>query len=229
MENPEACLQALVGWIRRTTDFENGRGVLVPISGGSDSALCFRLCALALPRERVFGAYVGAHLRCRAWFEEVGTVRLLAAPEGSAHIEAQRWAMMLSQSLEVRGWLVGTRNRTEETLGTYSLASRMATYLPLANLWKSEVMELAEYAGVPEEVLQSSRRADPACGRPQEIADIPFEMVDRFLQVQVGERPPDDLTAIPTAVQEYLYRLYRRNRFKVHLPLRPPPDIQDTE
>ena len=129
---------------------------------------------------------------------------------------------MLSQSLEVRGWLVGSRNRTEEVLGTYSLASRIATYLPLAHLWKSEVMRLARYVGVPDEILQSSRRADPACGRPQEMADIPFEMVDLFLQVMIGEQPVSQLATMPLAQREYIQRVYDRNRFKLSLPLRPP-------
>jgi NH3-dependent NAD+ synthetase len=128
---------------------------------------------------------------------------------------------MLSEALTVRGWLVGTRNRTEEVLGTYSLASRVATYLPLAGLWKSEVMELAEAVGVPREVLDSSRRADPSCGRPQELADIPFASIDLFLQVRTGERPEADLAGIPTDVLAYLDMVYSRNRFKGGLPLRP--------
>jgi len=222
MENTEASLSTIIDWIRRTTDVAGGRGALVPISGGSDSALCFWLCAQALPRGRAVAAYVGTQLRCLEWFEQVGVVRMLPHPPDSAHIEAQRWALMLSQALEVRGWLVGTRNRTEDILGTYSLASRIATYLPLANLWKSDVMKLAQVAGIPDEIIQSSRRADPACGRPQEIADIPFEMVDLFLRTQVGERPSTDLAVLPTAHLEYLTSIYNRNRFKEGLPLRPP-------
>ena len=218
----EARLNSIIGWIRRTTDVVAGRGAFIPISGGSDSALCFWLCAQALPRANTTAAYVGTELRCREWFEQIGTVIMLPVPPGDAHIEAQRWALMLSQSLKFRGWLVGTRNRTEEVLGTYSLASRIATYLPLANMWKSEVMQLAQYVGVPNEIIQSSRRADPACGRPQEIADIPFETVDLFLQIQVGELPMADLERIPASQRAYLESVYKRNRFKVDLPLRPP-------
>jgi lincosamide nucleotidyltransferase A/C/D/E len=102
------------------------------------------------------------------------------------------------------------------------LASRVATYLPLAGLWKSEVMELAAVVGVPVEVLASSRRADPECGRPQEMADIPFETVDGFLQVRVGEWPESDLAGLPAAAIAYLDSVYRRNGFKAGLPLRGP-------
>ena len=100
-------------------------------------------------------------------------VRFVEAPDATPqHVEAARWALMLSLSLEVRGWLVGTRNRTEEELGTFSLASRVATFLPLAGLWKSEVMAACAHVGVPGEILESSRRADPSCGRPQEMVDL---------------------------------------------------------
>ena len=52
-------------------------------------------------------------------------------------------------------------------------------------------MALCKAAGVPNEVIASSRRADPKCGRPRTMAAIPFERVDRFLEVvQVPPEPP---------------------------------------
>jgi NH3-dependent NAD+ synthetase len=214
-----ATLRSIIEWIRTSTD--PARGALVPVSGGSDSALCFWLCAQALPG-RASAAFVGENLRCREWFEGVGPVRYLPNPPIQEHIEAQRWALMLGRALEVRGWLVGTRNRTEEELGTYSLASRVATLLPLAGVWKSDVMKLCERVGVPAEVLASSRRADPSCGRPTEMADIPFEHVDLFLQVRAGESPEEHLRELSELVAAYLDSLYQRNRFKGSLPLRGP-------
>lgn len=218
----DARLKHIIDWIRENTDVAAGRGALVPVSGGSDSALGFWLCAQALPPGRAIGAFVGTDLRCRRWFEQLGPLRMLPEPQVTSHIETTRWAMMLSLSLEVRGWLVGTRNRTEDVFGTYSLASRVATLLPLAGLWKSEVMQLAASVGVPEEILSSSRRADPVCGRPQAMADIPFEFVDRFLQVRLGECPASELESIAPTTIEYLESVYRRNRFKQGLPLTAP-------
>lgn len=218
----DARLQTIITWIREHTDVAAGRGALIPISGGSDSALGFWLCAQALPAGRAIGAFVGTELRCRSWFEQLGPVRLLPEPPLTRHVETTRWALMLSLSLDVRGWLVGTRNRTEDVFGTYSLASRVATLLPLAGLWKSEVMELAARVGVPEEILESSRRADPSCGRPQTMADIPFATVDRFLQVRLGERAASELESIAPTTVEYLDSVYRRNRFKQTLPLSAP-------
>jgi NH3-dependent NAD+ synthetase len=215
-------LTEIIEWVRRTTNGNECQGLFVPVSGGSDSALCFWICTRALPPGRVVGAYFGANLRCRHWFEQLGPVRFLPAPPPEMHPEAARWASALSLSLATRGWLVGTRNRTEEVLGAYSLASRVATYFPLAGLWKTEVMETARAVGVPDEVLASSQRADPICGRPLEMAEIPFEIVDRFLRARIGERPMSDLQGLPELTLAYLDSVYTRNQFKKGLPLRAP-------
>lgn len=222
MATIDARLQNIIHWIRQTTDNESGRGVLVPISGGSDSALCFWLCTQALPRERVFGAYVGEGLPCKEWLENTGNISYLPKPEESKNPEIERWALLLSYSLRIRSWLTGTRNRTEDVLGTYSLASRVATYLPLVTLWKSEVMELAKEVGIPTEILQSSKRADPSCGRPQEMADIPFSTVDNFLKWKIAEGTADALKEVDSRVLDYLEAIYERYRFKSELPMRPP-------
>lgn len=217
-------LTDVIDWIRRTVEPATGRGALVPVSGGSDSALCFWLCAMALPPGRAIALYVGSSLRCREWFDSVGTVHTLEEPPRGADVdhEVLRWAMTITHARGHRGWVTGSRNRTEDVFGTYSLASRVCTLFPLAGLWKSEVMELCTAVGVPEEITQSSRQADPPCGRPQAMADIPFSQVDLFLQTKVGERPERELLQLEETQLKYLESVYERNQFKRKLPFRPP-------
>jgi hypothetical protein len=83
-------------------------------------------------------------------------------------------------------------------------------------------MALCGEVGVPEEILASSRRADPECGRPEELAEISFHLVDLFLQVREGERPVEDLAILREAQLGYLDGIYGYNQFKKRLPLRPP-------
>ena len=221
-------LQTVIDWIARIIDpAGSGRGAMVPVSGGSDSALCFWLCCKALPPGRAIALYVGRSLRCADWFEALGTVHYLEEPaplhgaEGH-RTEATRWAMTLSHARMQRCWVTGSRNRTEDVLGTYSLASRACTLFPLAGLWKSQVMELCAAVGVPVEITGSSKRADPDCGRPVELAEISFDDVDRFLRTKVGERPATDLAKLDARQLEYLEGVYQRNRFKNELPYRAP-------
>jgi NH3-dependent NAD+ synthetase len=214
-------LASLVGWLRHTA--ANAHGLLVPISGGSDSALCFWLCTEAWP-DRTLGVHAGPELRCRPWFESRGRVELIPPPAGTttAEQEVHRWAVMLSLGLSQLRWLVGSRNRTEDVFGTYSLASRLATVLPLAGTWKSEVLQLCQHAGVPAEIVASSHRADPDCGRPAEMAEIPLERIDRFVQVKAGALPAEALSELTAAQVDYLEGIYRYNQFKKTLPVRAP-------
>ncbi len=216
-----ADLRSLVEWLRQAA--AASRGVLVPVSGGSDSALCFWLCAEAFP-EKTLGVHAGAELRCRPWFEARGRVETIPPPEGRTgrEREVHRWATMLDLGLTRGCWLVGSRNRTEDVFGTYSLASRLATLLPLAGLWKSEVMRLCQRAGIPEEITVSSRRADPECGRSAEMAEVPLELIDLFLQVKTGELTIDALTTLTPGQLDYLEGIYEYNQFKKTLPMRGP-------
>jgi NH3-dependent NAD+ synthetase len=216
----ERRLTALVDWIQTTA--RPAQGLVLPVSGGSDSALCFWLCCQALPG-RVTAVHAGTSLRARPWFESCGRVEVLPPAVGNPEDgEVMRWAMLLALSRQRGHWLVGTRNRTEEALGNYSLASRVATYLPLAGLWKSEVLAACQVVGVPAEVMDSSRRADPDCGRPAQLAEIPVERIDLFLRVKEGELPERELAALADGQRLYLERVYQSNQFKRGLPTRAP-------
>ncbi len=214
MSNQEK-IDLLLSWLRE--NLPDGPGILVPVSGGSDSALCFWLCA-QVAKERTKGVSMGTSLRSKEWFESVGTVELHTGDVAGANPEVARWAHFLTQCLTENRILIGSRNRTESVLGTFSNASRVATFLPLAGLWKHEVMELCDFVGIPEEITASSRRADPECGRPAKMADIQYEAVDRFLQEKL-HLPIDTSLAEPSQEQrEYLETIYVENAYKAGLP-----------
>ena len=213
-------LQVLTDWIK--TEAQSAKGLLVPISGGSDSALCLWLCAKALPG-RTQGVFAGNNLRCRNWFEATAAIREIPHPDPGLHQDTMRWAQFLSICYAESLWLVGSRNRSEDILGGYSLGSRLAGFLPLAGVWKAELMELAKEAGVPAEILDSSRQADPDCGRPAEMSAIPLELLDLFLKEKVGEANRDEVNKALSADQlSYLERMYQVNQFKRYFPKRGP-------
>lgn len=212
-------LKQLVAWIKKTAAPANG--LLVPVSGGSDSALCFWLCQQAFP-DKTEGVFVGDKLPCLDWFEKIGTIIKIPSLEGSDDIEVARWAKFQTRCKQEKRWLVGSRSRTEEVLGSYSQASRCAIYLPLIRVWKAEIMELCVAAGVPAEIIDSSRLADLDCGRPQELADIPLELIDVFLLVKEKELPVEKLVALTKAQIDYLEDLFVQNQYKRCLPIRGP-------
>lgn len=214
-------IQSLLKWIKDHTPADNG--VLIPLSGGTDSALCFWLYCKALP-EKTLGVHLGPALRARTWFEEIGAVRSMdLSVRDPINADVARWAQALSIALAENRVLIGTRNRTEHILGTYSTASRAAFHLPLVGLWKTDVLALCDHIGVPKEVIVSSREADPVCGRPETIAKIPFDTVDTFAKEKIGVSPAGAASLDP-AQRAYLEGLYAYNAFKSTLPL-PGPTI----
>lgn len=217
MEITDLRLYQLIDQIQQTAAGANG--LLVPVSGGSDSALNFWLCAQAFP-ERTLAVHAGENLRCHEWFNSVGKLVLINTPGRYTEREEIRWGRFMAMSLNKSAWLVGSRNRTEDMLGTYSLASRLATYLPLVNVWKSEVMELCQAIGVPKEIIASSLRADPDCGRPPELAEIPFAKIEAVLRSQISGDQSEALATVSPQEASYLETLINRNAFKKTLPIR---------
>lgn len=216
MQKTARVLNKLVSFVQAST--VNANGLLVPVSGGSDSALAFWILNQAVPAKTA-GVFCGENLRCREWFEQTGAMRFLPQPTFLTDTETARWAVFHDLGLKERRWLVGTKNRSEEVFGTFSLASRIATFLPIVGLWKSEVMELCDYIGMPDEITASSRRADPDCGRPAELAEIPLELIDVFLKSKLGMRSTRGLSKKQVS---YLEQVYSANNFRNSLPVRGP-------
>lgn len=217
--NSQKTIDALIAWIKEA--IPQGNGVLIPVSGGSDSALCFWLCSQAIP-ERTKAVYIGSSMRCQEWFESVGTVAFDAMENDGTNPEVARWAHFLSLCLQEDRVLIGSRNLTETTLGTFSNASRVAAFLPLGGLWKHQVMELCSFVGIPQEITESSKRADPECGRPERMSDIAFEAVDYFLQEKLGLKADPKLFAPSEDQRAYLEEVYAHNAYKRTLPLSGP-------
>ena len=103
-----------------------------------------------------------------------------------------------------RYWVVGTRNATEERLKTYSNMSAAASVQPLTHLWKSEVLQICRYLGVPQIALEKSCDADCACGRDQ-LPALNIPEVDALLMVRDGVLSPQFVkAAVPQALREEL-------------------------
>lgn len=193
-------LDTLVKWVRETS--KPVRGLLVPVSGGTDIALCFWICSQARPGE-VLGVYTGEILRSKEWFNSLGKVMVVDTPGDLKEVEEMRWARFLAISIVREYGLVGSRTRTEDLLGTYSLASRVASFLPLVGTWKSEVLKLCAYVKVPNEVIASSFQPDCDCGRPPALISIPFNLIDNFLKKKALKEEAD-LYGLTKEQEDYL-------------------------
>lgn len=131
----------------------------------------------------------------------------------------------LMRDPEDQYWVSGTRNRSEDRLFSYSNASMLVSMQPLIHLWKSEVLQISQYLGVPQLALNKSCETDCICGRERLPASHPKEL-DWILMWQSGELAlkyleeniPSDLGDQLTA---YIRTQTLRGRFKPNLPYTP--------
>ena len=94
--------------------------------------------------------------------------------------------------------VAGTGNRSEAHLGYTTLYGDSAcSFLPIAELYKSQVWQLAEYLNLPTEVISKDPSADLWPGQTDEDElGITYTEIDRILyQLLERHRSADDLVA----------------------------------
>lgn len=151
-----------------------------------------------------------------------------------------RWGALMDMSVvsdekkrvirlpEDQYWVVGTRNRTEDTLLNYSNASTAVSIQPLIHLWKSEVLQLSEYLGIPKIAITKSCETDCICGRDRLIANHIRE-VDTILMVKRGELSDKNLHDMPFELEvrlsKYIEAQIAKSKFKTYLPYKPEQSV----
>jgi NH3-dependent NAD+ synthetase len=173
------------------------------------------------------------------WLQEQAPhVRLIVDNSIDYTDDHARWAALYKASLAgsdpraylVEGgqcWVVGTRNATEDALGTYSVSSIGASVQPLIRLWKSDVLKICAHLGVPDVALQSSRRIDCDCGRFDIAADH-IEEIDAVLKSRAGHLQAAMLdhlmpAALRQKIDHFIDEQQRYAGFKKRIPYRPAP------
>lgn len=119
---------------------------------------------------------------------------------------------------------VGTRNRTEDHLGMYSQISKAVSMMPLIDLYKSEVVQICEYLGVPQIAIDKSKEVDCDCGRFDVQAHHMREL-DLVIMNREGLLDKKYLTTIPRDILRDVVNFYVEektlNEFRGRTPYRP--------
>jgi NAD+ synthase len=105
-----------------------------------------------------------------------------------------RMAVAYDQSVEWRGLVMGTSNKTEALLGyTTIFGDNAAALQPIGDLYKSQVRQLSAVVGVPDAILRKPPTADLWAGQTdEEEVGLTYAEVDRLLYWLVDRRRSGD-------------------------------------
>ena len=245
--NADLVRQILVDFLRSETHRAGFRRGVLGLSGGVDSALVCILAAQALGPENVLAvrmpyktstpeSYDHAALVLKATGVQEITVPITdivdplftrfpeadAVRRGNAMARA-RMIVLFDQSAATGGLVIGTGNKTEMLLGYTTLYGDSACALvPLGDLYKTQVRQLARALGVPEVILAKPPSADLWRGQTDEgELGFTYAEVDRLLLLLVdGRYSPEACVeaGFDSAFVQAVIDRIRRNQYKRMLP-----------
>ncbi len=197
----------IVGFIKRYVignGFENG---LVGVSGGIDSALTLALTVEALGSENTFalllpykissedslidGKKVCEQLNVQydvidispsvdAYFDRYPTDNPLQIGNKCAR---ERMSVLYDYSVRKEALVVGTSNKSEILIGyATQYGDAAAAFLPIGDLYKTEVVELSKMMNIPESIINKKPSADLWYGQTDEDEiGMSYDALDEIL------------------------------------------------
>jgi NAD+ synthase len=239
--------QILTGFIRsEITRAGFGRAIL-GLSGGLDSAVSCALAAEALGAQNVLALRLPYKTSAPDSLEDaeeiadylgVSMETIDITPMVEPLIERDprisnvrrgnilargRMIVLYDQSEVFKALVVGTSNKTEILLGYTTLWGDMASAInPLGDLYKTQLLQLAQAMQLPRSVLDKPPSADLWAGQTDETElGLKYEDVDRLLYLLVDERhTPDECVeaGFGRGFVDDVIRRMRRSQFKRLMP-----------
>jgi NAD+ synthase len=232
-------------FIRQKVLESGGNGVVVGLSGGLDSALVAVLSAQALGPEKVLALYMPSDTSSTRDLEDarelvdlfgmefkiVGVSSavsafsgLLPSPERKdlmGNVTARCRMIILFHQANLMGRVVmGTGNKSELLVGYFTkFGDGGSDFLPIGDLYKSEVKELARRIGIPDHIVEKPPSAGLWAGQTDE-AEIgaSYDDLDSILlgfelglsHREIVERTSIDLELVKNVWGKYLATVHKR-------------------
>lgn len=245
--NSELARKILVGFIKTEITRVGYSKAVIGLSGGIDSALSCTLAAEALGPTNVLAVrmpYISSSPTSMEHAQQVIdnlNVQSIDIPITKAvdslidqfpsmnnirkgNIMARtRMIVLYDQSVEFRGLVVGTSNKTEILLGYSTIYGDSACAInPIGDLYKTQVRELATYLGIPTEIIKKPPTADLWDGQTDEgELGFTYSEVDQILYLLIDQRyRPEEIIdqGFDTDFVHKVINLIKQSQYKRILP-----------
>jgi NAD+ synthase len=245
--NPDLTRGIITGFIRSEIERAGLKRAVMGLSGGLDSALVCFLAAEALGPENVLAIRLPYKTSSADSLDDaqavidatgVQSMTIPISPMADPLIEMfpdmdalrkgnimarMRMVAWYDQSAVFKGLVLGTGNKTEILLGYTTLFGDSGVGLvPIGDLYKTQVRQLAAAVGVPGQIISKPPSADLWAGQTDEDElGFTYAEVDRLLYLLVDERmSPEE--CVQAGLEEKFVRAViervRRNQYKRVMP-----------
>jgi NAD+ synthase len=232
-------VEQIVAWIKEQVNRAGAGGTVFGMSGGLDSSVVAALCHEAVA-ENALGAIMPCHSNpadlkdAGLTAEQFGITTttldlspvfealLAQLPEASdsavSNLKPRLRMMTLYYLAKKNGYLVvGTGNKSEIEVGYFTkYGDGAADILPLASIYKTDLLDIAGELGVPSRIIEKSPSAGLWEGQTDEDElGISYAVLDEILKdLEVGREPEAD-----PGLVEKVKRMIEASRHKRSRPL----------
>jgi NAD+ synthase len=241
-------------FIKETVARANAKGVVIGLSGGIDSAVVTKLCADALGPQNVLNVFMPSRVTpvedykttaelSSIWGTEYRVVDVQPAVDALAavllsdaetplergNISARCRMIVLYNLAKKRQYLVvGTSNQSEIMMGYFTkFGDGACDMTPLANMYKTEVRQIAALIGVPQPIIDKPPSAGLWEGQTDESEmGIKYENLDSILYEMEQDRTDKQIAADTGLPKEQVSDIRRQVEMMEHKRL---PAVRPSE
>lgn len=217
-------VEMLIRFIENTVKRAGCDGVVVGLSGGLDSAVVTKLCVDALGAENVLNIFMPTVITpaddyrqtmelSKLWGTEYKVVDVqpavdaftgmlfskIKAPLERGNISARcRMVVLYNSAKKNNRLVVGTSNRSELMMGYFTkFGDGACDLVPMVDLYKTQVRQLAEIVGVPREIIDKTPTAGLWEGQTdEEEMGITYRDLDIVLECLRKGMSDDEISEI---------------------------------
>ncbi len=250
---PEKTVQDLIEFIKTAFDKARFSRAVIALSGGVDSSTSFALSVKALGKDNVFPllfpygdlnyqGVVDANILIDQYGItklHVSTINIKPIVDPILKLDASidnvrrgnimarvRMIVLFDAAKKQNALVIGTENKTEHLLGYYTRFGDEASDIePLRNFYKTQVYQLAQYLGIPEQIIHKKPTAGLWEGQTDEGEfGFTYKDADEILyQLHDEKKSVEEIKSIEFDQQiiEKVLQRVTRSSFKRTLPILP--------
>ncbi|MGB9977821.1 NAD+ synthase [Methanobacterium sp.] len=212
----ENAVKKICCFIKSKLEESKADGLVIGLSGGIDSSAVAYLCAKVVESDKILGLILPSETTSREDIEDAKTVAdnlgikyktlhidplIEPFPEvcpecsnnalANGNLKARiRMMLLYYHSNSMNRLVMGTGNKTELLVGYFTkYGDGGVDVLPIGDLYKTHVREIAEYIGVPKNIIEKAPTAGLWTGQTDEDElGIKYELLDKILYLMTEER-----------------------------------------